>query len=62
MVGWRLVLRWRVWEERLSILGEVLAAIGGIEAFGKNDEVRAGFGCFEDAGASAREVVGFVGT
>ena len=41
--------------------GEVLAAVGGIEAFGEDDEGGSGFGGFEDARAGAGEVGGFVG-
>ncbi len=39
----------------------MLAAVGGVEAFGEDDEGGAGAGGFEDAGAGAGEVVGFVG-
>ena len=39
-----------------------MAAVGGVEAFGENDERCSGFGGFEDAGAGAGEVGGFVGT
>ena len=39
-----------------------MAAVGGVEAFGENDERGSGFGGFEHAGAGAGEVGGFVGT
>lgn len=48
--------------QSLGVGGEVLAAVGGVEAFGENDERGSGFGSFEDAGTSAGEVGGFVGT
>lgn len=48
--------------QSLGVGGEVLAAVGGVEAFGEDDERGSGFGSFEDAGASAGEVGGFVGT
>lgn len=48
-------------EEGFGVVGEVLAAVGGVEAFGEDDEGGAGAGGFEDAGAGAGEVVGFVG-
>lgn len=45
----------------LGVGGEVLAAVGGVEAFGEDDQRGSGFGGFEDAGAGAGEVGGFVG-
>lgn len=47
--------------ERLGVGGEVLAAVGGVEALWEDDQRGSGFGGFEDAGASAGEVGGFVG-
>lgn len=47
--------------EGLGVRGEVLASVGGVEAFGENDQRGAGFGGFEDARAGAGEVGGFVG-
>ena len=47
--------------ERLGVGGEVLAAVGGVEAFGENDQRGSGLGRFEDSGAGAGEVGGFVG-
>ena len=47
--------------ERLGVRGEVLAAVGGIEAFGEDDQGGSGFGGFEDTGAGAGEVGGLVG-
>lgn len=52
--GWR-------WEERFGIGGEVLAAIGTVEAFGEYDYLCAGLGSFEDFGARMAEVCCFVG-
>ena len=51
----------RAREEGYGVGGEVLAAVGRVEAFGEDDEGGAGAGGFEDAGAGAGEVVGFVG-
>lgn len=48
-------------EQGLGVAGEVLAAVGRVEAFGEDDEGGAGAGGFEDAGARAGEVGGFVG-
>lgn len=61
MVGRGLGGRWRGREEGFGVCGEVLAAVGGIEAFGEDNEVGPGAGGFQDAGAGAGEVVGFVG-
>lgn len=47
--------------ESLGVRGEVLAAVGGVEAFWKDDQRGSSFGGFEDAGAGAGEVGGFVG-
>ena len=59
--GRRLFLgRWR-WLQRLGVRGEVLAAVGGVEAFGEDDQGCTGFGGFEDARAGAGEFGGFVG-
>ena len=61
MEGGGLVFGGRRGKERLSVGGEVLAAVGGVEAFGEDDEVGACFGGFEDASAGARKVGSFVG-
>ena len=61
MEGGGLVFGWRRGKEGLGVGGEVLAAVGGVEAFGEDDEVGTCFGGFEDAGAGAGEVGGFVG-
>ena len=53
--------RWRVREQGFGILGEVGRAVGGVEAFGEDDQLGAGVGGFEDAGTGAGEVGGFVG-
>ena len=37
-----------------------MGSIGGVEAFGEDDEVGAGAGGFDDFGAGAGEVSGFV--
>lgn len=47
--------------ESLRVRGEVLAAVGGVEAFWKDDQRGSSFGGFEDAGAGAGKVGGFVG-
>lgn len=57
----RLLLGGRGGLESLGVGGEVLAAVGGVEAFRQHDERGSGFGGFEDAGAGAGEVGGFVG-
>ena len=44
-----LFLGGRGWLESLGIIREVLAAVGGVEAFGKDDQGSSGFGGFEDA-------------
>ena len=59
--GGRLVFRWGRGEERFGVRGEVLAAIGRIEAFWEDDEGGPSLGCFEDARTSAGKVGGFVG-
>jgi len=51
----------RAGEEGFGVGGEVLAAVGRVEAFGEDDEGGAGAGGFEDAGARSGEVGGFVG-
>ena len=51
----------RRWEERFCVLGEVFCAVGGIEAFGEDDDFGASARGFEDFGAGMGEVVGFVG-
>ena len=56
-----LVFGGRRWEESFSIFREVLGAVWGIEAFGEDDEICAVFGRFEDLGACAGEVSGFIG-
>lgn len=43
-------------------MGEVLGAVGGVEAFGKDDQVGACARGFKDTGAGAGEVACFVGT
>lgn len=50
----------RAGEEGFGVGGEVLAAVGRVEAFGEDDEGGAGAGGFEDAGARSGEVGGFV--
>lgn len=47
--------------EGLGVRGEVLAAVGGIEAFGEDDEGGTGSGGFEDTGSGTGEVGGLVG-
>jgi hypothetical protein len=47
-------------EEGFGVGGEVLAAVGRVEAFREDDEGGAGAGGFEDAGARSGEVGGFV--
>ena len=47
--------------QRLGVGGEVLAAVGGVEAFREDDQGGSGFGGLEDARAGAGEVGGFVG-
>jgi hypothetical protein len=44
-----------------SVGGKELGSVGGVEAFGEDDEVCAMLGSFEDFGAGAGEVGGFVG-
>ena len=51
-----------MWEQGFGVFWKVLAAVGRIEAFGEDNEVRAGARGFKDAVAGASEVVGFVGT
>ena len=46
--------------KRLGVGGEILAAVGGVEAFGEDDQRGAGFGGFEDAGACSGEVDAFI--
>jgi len=48
-------------QKGFGVGGEVLGAVGGIEAFREDDEVCAILRGFEDFGAGAREVDGFVG-
>lgn len=48
-------------QERLSIAGEVLRAVGGVEAFWEDDDFGALGGGGEDLGARVGEVGGFVG-
>ena len=48
-------------EERLRVAGEVLRAVGGVEAFGEDDDFGAAGGGGEDLGARVREVGGLVG-
>ena len=59
--GGRLLFCWGRGEERFGVGGEVLAAIGRIEAFRKDDEGGPGLGGFEDARTSPGKVGGFVG-
>ena len=59
--GGRLRLGWRRREQDFCVGGEVLATVGGVEAFGEDDQRRAGAGGFDYFGASAGEVDGFVG-
>lgn len=42
MIGGSVGLRGRVREESLGVGGEVLTAVGGIEAFGEDYQVRPG--------------------
>lgn len=60
VVGGGLIFGGRVREQGFGVFGEVLAAVGGVEAFWEDDEVGAGAGGFEDAVAGSGEVVGFV--
>ena len=59
--GGRLVFGRGRGEERFGVGGEVLAAIGRVEAFWEDDEGSAGLGGFEDARTSPGKVGGFVG-
>ena len=61
MVGRGLFMGWRRREQSFGVGGEVLAAVGGIEAFWEDDQLRALLGGFEDAIAGVREIGGFVG-
>lgn len=47
--------------EGFGVRGEVLAAIGGIEAFREDNEGGTGFGCFKDTGSGTGKVGGLVG-
>lgn len=47
--------------EDLGVRGEVLAAVGGIEAFGEDDEGGTSFGGFKDTESGTGEVGGLVG-
>ena len=58
--GGRLVFRWGRGEECFGVGGEVLAAIGRIEAFWEDDEGSSGLGGFEDARTSPGKVGGLV--
>ena len=58
--GGRLVFRRGRGEERFGVGGEVLAAIGRVEAFWEDDEGSPGFGSFEDARTSPGKVGGLV--
>ncbi len=49
-------------EEGFGVFGKVLAAVGRVKAFGEDDERSADAGGFEDFGACAGEIDGFVGS
>jgi hypothetical protein len=34
------------WEQGFGVGGEVVAAVGRVEAFGEDDDLSAGLGCF----------------
>lgn len=51
----------RAGEQGFGVGGEVLAAVGRVEAFREDDEGGAGAGGFEDAVTRSGEVGGFVG-
>ena len=59
--GGRLVFRQGGREESFGVGGEVLAAIGRVEALWEHDEGGPGLGSFEDASTSPGNVGGFVG-
>lgn len=48
VVGGRLLLGGGTREKGLGVGGKVLRAVGGVEAFGQDDEVGAMLRCFED--------------
>ena len=60
MEGGRLLGCGRGGEERLSVAGEVLCAVGRVEAFGEDDDFGAFRGRGEDLCARVGEVDGFV--
>jgi len=62
VVGWRLLFGGRGGEEGFGVFGKVLAAVGRVKAFGEDDERSADAGGFEDFGACAGEIDGFVGS
>lgn len=62
VVGWGLRFRRWGWKKGFGVGWEVLAAVGGIETFRKNDQVGTGARGFQDLGAGVAEVGGFVGT
>ena len=61
MVGWRLRGGGGRGEERFGIVWEVRCAVGGVEAFGQNDQRGACAGGFEHVGARTGEIGDFVG-
>lgn len=61
MEGGRLVFGWRGGEKGLCVFGEVLGAVGRVEAFGKDYEGCAGLCGFQDLGAGMGEIDRFVG-
>ena len=46
----------------LGVLGEVLGAVGGVEALGQDDDIGTLGGCFEDLCPCSCEIGGLVGT
>lgn len=56
----RLFFCWRRGKKGFGVFGKVLAAIGTVEAFGKNDDMRTRLGGFEDFASCMREVMCFV--
>lgn len=61
MEGGGLLGCWGRGEQRLRVAGEVLRAVGGVEAFGEDDDFGAFGGGGEDLCARIGEVGGFVG-
>ena len=61
MEGGGLVRCGRGGEQRLGVAGEVLRAVGRVEALGEDDDFGSLGGCSEDLCACVGEVDGFVG-